>query len=53
MLPFLSSQCLTLESRKKEPGCQCLGTGMTPFLVEVVLKPQRTYNCSGVMSYLL
>ncbi|AAS14785.1 hypothetical protein WD_1134 [Wolbachia endosymbiont of Drosophila melanogaster] len=49
----MSFQRVTLESRKKEPGCQCLGTGMTPFLVEVALKSQRAYNCSSMMFYLL
>ncbi|MDX5495711.1 MAG: hypothetical protein O7198_03455 [Wolbachia endosymbiont of Nomada marshamella] len=37
----MSFQRATLESRKKEPGCQCLGTGMTPFLGSVDKKYEK------------
>ncbi|WP_410540918.1 MULTISPECIES: hypothetical protein [unclassified Wolbachia] len=32
----------------KFPGSQCLGTGMTPFLAEIVLKSQCSYSCGFI-----
>ncbi|MBS9530815.1 hypothetical protein INQ25_05480 [Wolbachia endosymbiont of Rhagoletis cerasi] len=29
-------------------GSQCLGTGMTPFLAEIILISQCSYSCGGM-----
>ncbi|MDE5063139.1 hypothetical protein OZD69_01945, partial [Wolbachia endosymbiont of Drosophila chauvacae] len=31
----------------KIPGSQCLGTGMTSFLVKIALKSQCSYSCAS------